>query len=168
MQRRMTHRSGDDTTGGPVRLPCICGEDVVHLAHHALDFIVGRVEVRSHADPGAGSVVDYKTVQAVWKPLDVDPRSFTPGSNQEIIERVVFQDAQGRMMTLNLSYGEGEKYDRSKTAEKWRYFAARASGEEADPGEGNRIETRELAKQVVLREFLVKTIRPRAATVTGG
>jgi len=138
--------------------------DLGHLA----DSLGNRVPIGALRMPGGGSVVDYKTVQAVWQPLGVDPRSFTPGANQEIVERVVFQDAQGRMMTLNLSYGEGEKYDRSKTAEKWRYFASKAAGEDEDPGEGKRKETRELQKQVVIREFLVKTIRPRAATVTGG
>jgi hypothetical protein len=131
------------------------------------DSLGNRVPIGALRMPGGGSVVDYKTVKAVWEPLGVDPRSFTPTHNQEIVERVVFLDAEGRLQTLNLSYGEGEKYDRSKTGEKWRWFATKMTGEDADPGEGNRTDTRELQKHVVVREFLVKTIRPRGAGVTG-
>jgi hypothetical protein len=145
---------------------------VEHLAYnYDLGFVADsfgtRVPLAALAFPKRGTVVEYKTLTATWKPLDKDPRQFKPNANQEIVERVIFMDGHGNLQTLDMSYGKGKKYDRSKTGEKWRYFAGRMAGEEEDPGAGNRLSTRELQKNVVSREFLVKEMTPRPPTVTG-
>jgi len=119
-----------------------------------------RVPVTSVKIPDRGVTFQFRFQEATWSPLGVDPRRFTPGPNQEIVERVVFLDRDGNLIVENFSYGLGSKYDRTKTGAKWRYAAARALGEESDPGPGNRLTTAELQKAVLEREFLVKTTQP--------
>ena len=55
----MTRRSGDARLVPLERAPCLGVQDVVDLRHHARDFVVGGVEVRRHADPGPGAIVDH-------------------------------------------------------------------------------------------------------------
>jgi len=132
-----------------------------------VDSIGHQVPIAALRLPERGSVTQYKTVEARWIPLRADPSTFTPGANQELIERIVFRDAQGNLQTLDMSYGRAGKYDPSQTGAKWRYFAGKMAGEETDPGEGKRTNTRDLKRAVVYQEFLVKSIVPRAPTVTG-
>lgn len=108
--------------------------------------------------PTAGRVVDYKTLTATWSPLTTDPRKYIPAANEEVVERVVFMNREGKLVTEHTSYGLGRKYDRSKTGWWWAGKAKEALG--IEPGE--KVTTKELQRAVVHREFVVKRLTPRS------
>ena len=154
---RRTYPDGRVTT---YRNPFIGREFAVDRLHYdfnqrgVFDSFGNRVGVANLAIPGAGRVTDYKTLQARWFKLTTDPRRFSPASNQEVIERVIFVDREGRLRLVRTSYGLGQRYDRSKYGGRWRSWASRALGLPDDA----RVGTQELQKAVLHKEFIVKTL----------
>ncbi len=104
--------------------------------------------------PGRGISVAFKVKEATYKPLPTDATTFSPRPNQEIVERTVFIDRDGKLIESQTSYGLGEKYDPSKTGGKWRRDASKAVGAK----EGERLLTSDLKRAVAHHEFLVKDI----------
>jgi len=86
--------------------------------------------------------------------LRVDPKTFTPKPNQEIVERTVFITKEGRLVTSETSYGLGKKYDPAKTGGRWRRAASKAAG----VGESGRLPTSDLQRFVAHKEFIIKSI----------
>jgi hypothetical protein len=103
--------------------------------------------------PGRGVTVGYKNGEAVYTPLEGDPSTFKPDPNQEIIERTIFIDKDGNLVTVEISYGYGNGYDPAKYGGKWRYEASQALGLE----EGERLPTSDLQRAVAGQEFTIKT-----------
>ena len=118
------------------------------------DSFKNPVGVGSLGLPGRGVTVGFKVKEATYKPLSTDPTTFTPRPNQEIVERTVFIDRNGKLVSSETSYGLGKKYDPSKTGGRWRRAASKAVG----AGEGQRLPTRDLKRAVAYHEFLVKDI----------
>lgn len=110
--------------------------------------------VGSIAIPGRGIQVTYKTAEADYARLDTNPATFKPETNQEIVERVVFTDQDGHLVTLETSYGLGQDYNPKQTGGRWRRGAAQALGVD----EGTRLPTADLERAVIYKEFIVKTI----------
>jgi hypothetical protein len=107
--------------------------------------------------PKAGVSVAFKAKQAEYKPIVVDPSSYTPGANEEIIERLVFLGTDGKLVVKDISYGLGTRYDPNKKGGAYRMRASEALGKE--PGE--RLPTRDLDKALLSQEFMIKTITPK-------
>lgn len=105
--------------------------------------------------PRRGVEVGYKLRSASYKPLDTEPARFKPGANQELIERVYFTKADGSLVSLETSYGLGRDYDPHRTGGRWRQAASEALGLK----EGQRLPTRDLQRAVIMKEFIVKTIK---------
>jgi hypothetical protein len=104
--------------------------------------------------PGRGVSVGYTKKAATYNPLGVDPLRFTPASNQEVIERVVFVNKEGKLITLETSYGLGKRYSSNKSGGRWRQAATEALGVK----EGERLPTADLQRAVVYKEYIIKTI----------
>jgi hypothetical protein len=109
--------------------------------------------VGSVALPGRGVTVTYATAEAEYLPMQVDPTTFKPESNQEIVERVIFTDQDGNLVTLETSYGLGNDYNPHATGGRWRRGASQALGLD----EGERLPTADLERAVIYKEFIVKT-----------
>ncbi len=118
------------------------------------DSFGNRVGVGALALPGRGIELVYKTKMASFTPLAVDPRTYNPKPNEEIIERTTFATKKGRLITSETSYGLGEKYDPSKTGGRWRRDASKALG----VSEGGRLPTRDLQRAVLHKEYIIKRI----------
>lgn len=112
------------------------------------------VGVGALALPGRGVSVTYKTREAAYEAVKVDPTRMTVGPNQEIVERTVFIDRSGKLITVDTGYGLGRKYDPSKYGGRWRQSAADALGAR----EGERLPTGDLKQAVAYHEVLVRTI----------
>ena len=122
-----------------------------------LDSFGNSVGLRHLGIPSVGRVTDYKVMTVKHMPMIGDPRRFIPASNQEIVERVVFVDKNGKLIVSRTSWGLGQKYDRSKRGGWWIDKAKKAAG--LEPGE--KATTRELKRAQIHREFVVKTLTPR-------
>jgi hypothetical protein len=107
--------------------------------------------------PSTGRVSERKVFDLRWDRLGTDPRRYDPRPNEEIVERLVLVDKNGNIYTRETSYGLGQKYDRSKRGGWYRAQTSRALGLE----EGKRVETRDLQKAVIHREFIRKRLVPR-------
>jgi len=123
-----------------------------------VDSYGNTVGVRHLGLPSTGRVTDYAVWSAKWMPLTTDPRRYTPSPNQELVEKVIFIDRNGKLVTSYTSYGLGGKYDRAKQGGWWVDAAKKAAGFE--PGE--KATTRELRRAQVHREFVIKTLTPRS------
>jgi hypothetical protein len=108
--------------------------------------------------PGRGVRVTYATTETVQDlvPLETNPATYAPKSNQEIVERVIFTDSDGNLITLETSWGAGTKYDSHLYGGRWRRGAAEALGLE----EGTRLPTADLERAVLYREFIIRTTTP--------
>lgn len=113
-----------------------------------------EVGIGGLALPNRGYSVAFKVKEALYKPLDVDPRQFRPGANQEVIERTIYIDRDGRLITREISHGSGRSYDPAKYGGRWRANAAEALGVEP----GKRLPTKDLKRAQYYQEFIVKTI----------
>jgi hypothetical protein len=120
-----------------------------------LDSFGNGVGVGAVKLPGRGVDVTYQTRAAEYKPMTVDPARFTPNPNQEIVERNVFMTKDGKLVTSETSWGLGKKYDPAKYGGRWRQSASDALGLD----KAKRLPTRDLERAVLMREFIVKTIR---------
>lgn len=118
------------------------------------DSFKNEVGVGALGLPGRGVSVAFKTKQATYQPLPTDPTTYTPRPNQEIVERTVFIDRDGKLVSSETSYGLGKKYDPTKAGGRWRRAASKAVG----AGEGQRLPTRDLKRAVAHSQFLVKDI----------
>ena len=118
------------------------------------DSFGNEVGVGSLSLPGRGVTVGFKVKEAIYKPLPTRPQDFQPSASQEVIERTVFLDREGRLVSTETSYGLGEAYDPTKTGGRWRRSASDAVGAKA----GERLPTSDLARAVVMQEFLLKEI----------
>jgi len=121
------------------------------------DSLGQQVGVGNLGLPTTGRIAEYKIQTSTWMPLGVDPRRYRPAVNEEIIERVIFVDREGRLRVVRTSYGLGEKYDLSKYGGRWRSWASRALGLPED----ERLTTEKLKKAQVSREFILKRTIPR-------
>jgi hypothetical protein len=119
-----------------------------------LDSFGNEVGVGALALPGRGQQVAYKFKTVEYTNLNLAPQEFTPGTNQELIERTVFIDAEGNLVTSEMSYGLGTKFDPAKGGGRWRKAASEALG----IPEQERKSTRELKRAVAYQEYIVKTI----------
>lgn len=104
--------------------------------------------------PSRGQRVAFKVKEADYQKLSVDPVTFRPSANQEVVERTVFITKDGKFVTSETSYGLGEKYDPAQSGGRWRKEAAEALGVKGD----QRLPTVDLKRAVAYREFIVKTI----------
>lgn len=111
--------------------------------------IVGRSHLRL---PGEGRVAEYFGRQATFRPLYGDPRFYRPQQGEEIIERVRFINRDGTISSVEISYGRGERYDRSRGQGKWTAAAKRASGWKP----GDKVDYNALRETVLDREIMVK------------
>jgi hypothetical protein len=119
-----------------------------------LDSFGNRVGVGALSIPGRGVGVAYKFKTVEYTPLSVDPQKFKPGTNQELIERTVFIDSEGNLVTSEMSYGLGTEFDPAKGGGRWRKAASEALG----IPEQERRPTRELRRAVAYQQYIVKTI----------
>lgn len=119
-----------------------------------LDSFGNTAGVGSIALPNRGVQVTYANVTADYMPLTTDPLTYTPESNQEIVERVIFVNQDGTLSTLQTSYGLGTMYDPNLTGGRWRRGASQALGLD----ESERLPTADLERAVIYREFELKTI----------
>lgn len=117
------------------------------------DSFGNRVGVGALGLPLRGYDVAFKVKEAAYRPLAIDPLSFRPNPDQELIEKTTYTTKDGKLVTSEMSYGLGEKYDPSKTGRKWRHEASKALGRP----EGERLPTRDLKRAVLYKEFIVKT-----------
>ncbi len=123
-----------------------------------VDSFGNSVGLRHLGLPSSGRVTDYNIWTVKWMPLPTDPRRYIPGPNEEIVEKVIFVDRNGKLVVSYSSSGRGFKYDRSKTGGWWVDKAKKAAG--LEPGE--KATTRELKRAQIHREFVIKTIAPRS------
>jgi len=155
-------RTYADGTIRPYRNPFIGREFAVDRLHYdydqrgVFDSFGNRVGIANLGIPARGRVTDYKTLQVRWNKLTIDPRRFRPTGDQEIVERVIFIDREGRLRLVRTSYGRGKRYDRSKYGGRWRSWASRAMG----LPDNARVTTQELQKAVLHKEFIIKEIKP--------
>lgn len=111
------------------------------------------VGVGALALPGRGVTVAYKNGSATYTPLPGDPAAFKPNPNQEIVERTIFIDRNGRLVTVETSYGYGQTYDPARYGGRWRKAASEALGLAAD----ERLPSQDLQRAVVGKEYMIKT-----------
>ncbi len=146
-----------------IRNQFIAREQAIPRLH--FDFQVNRIRdsfgrfvgVAHLKVPAMGRVVDFVELQARYRPLTIDPRRYDVRENEEIIERLVLLDREGNIVTRETSYGLGQKYDRARRG-KWFFGVTR---DRIGVETGKKVETRELEKAVLSREFIVKRIGPR-------
>jgi len=125
--------------------------------NRVLDSYGEPVAARYLGIPSSGRVSERRVFNLTWDRLPVDPRRYTPAGNEEIIERLVLVDRKGNIFTRETSYGLGQKYDRALRGGWYRAQTSRALELE----EGKRVETRDLQKAIIHREFIVKRLVPR-------
>lgn len=113
-----------------------------------------HVGVGSIKIPASGIEIAYKVRTTTDKQLTVDPSTFKPEPNQQIVERVVFAGADGRLHTMETSYRLGRQYDPSLTGGRWRQAASEALGLK----QGERLPTADLQRAVIMKEFIIRTI----------
>ena len=128
-----------------------------YQSNTVVDSYGNSVGLRHLGIPSTGRVADYKVWSVKWMPMTTDPRRYIPGPNEEIVERVIFVDRDGKLIVSRTSWGRGQKYDRSKRGGWWVDKAKKAAG--LEPGE--KATTRELKRAQIHREFVIKTVVPR-------
>ena len=129
------------------------------------DFNVGRIRdsegrfvgVGALRFPSLGRVTDYKILSSQTERLSVDPRTFRPGANQQVVESLLLIDRNGKLVRVEWSSRLGERYDQAKAAGWWRAKVGDAAGIEG----GGFAQYAQLKGTVLQREFTVKTWRPR-------
>jgi len=102
---------------------------------------------------GLSRVIADRSV--TYRLSNVDPRTFQPRANEEVIESVTFLRRDGTLKRVNISSGLGQKYDKARGAGKWGASARDALG--LKPGE--KASYSELKSTVIHREFIVKRWR---------
>jgi len=104
--------------------------------------------------PERGVEVGYVLKVAAYKPLDTSPLNFRPAPNQELVEHIVFVDAEGKLITLETSFGLGKRYEPNLYGGRWRQAASEALG----VADSKRLPTKDLERAVVQKYYSVKTI----------
>lgn len=105
--------------------------------------------------PGSGRIVTLPNMDVVYSNLLRDPRIYRVAGNEELIERLVVVDRNGRMRTVNISYGLGRNYDPSRSGKRWAAELASSTGVKPGTPEAYRS-----YKEAMLdRSFIIKTWR---------
>lgn len=105
--------------------------------------------------PGSGRVVTLPNMDVIYSNLIRDPRIYRVAGNEELIERLVVVERNGRLRTVNISYGLGRNYDPARSGKRWAAELASSTG--VKPG---RPEAYRTYKEAVLdRTFIIKTWR---------
>lgn len=119
-----------------------------------VDSFNSPVGVGSLAFPGRGEEVAFRTKNALYTPLGVDPTTFRPKPNQEIVERIVIIDKNGNLVRSETSYGLGNRFDPSKRGGWWRKKVSESLG--LKPNE--RLPSADLQRAVVRRDYILKDL----------
>jgi hypothetical protein len=114
---------------------------------------VGQLGVRI-----GGVVLNKVNVAESYQSISGNIRNVVPTSHQEIIERVSVLTKDGRVETIEISYGRGQEYVEGKNGGYWRYRIATAAG----ISDGRRLPSTDLKNRVLNQEFLIKTVSPLA------
>jgi hypothetical protein len=101
-----------------------------------------------------GERINFIERAAIYTPMMESPSRFRPASNQEVIERVLVVDKNGRVIEFDTSFGLGVRYNQYRYGGRWRQKISEALG----LPENARIPSSDLKRAVYSVEYLVKTI----------
>lgn len=117
--------------------------------------------------PATGRVWNYGRQTARWKPMRTITEGYRPKSNQEIIERLVLIDKDGRLRIVQTSYGRGRPYNSEKRGRWWLGETLNAAGMSKPEGRLSEDAYKRLQETVVNRQFILKTLAPTQGTLAG-
>lgn len=117
-----------------------------------LDSFGNPVGAGSLAFPERGFSVATRSRFVNYRAGGDDPMLIRIRTGEELVEQVTFVDRNGRVYTVEHSFGKGRSYDPTVKGGWFRQKASEALGLR----ENERIPTRDLERAVVRRDYIVK------------
>lgn len=101
---------------------------------------------RTHETPG------LINASQTTSPLNVNPWTYKPKKNEEIIERLIVAGRDGKINKIDISHGAGKMYDPKARGGAWRRNISEALG----LGENERLPTGDLKRMVIYEQIVVR------------